>query len=127
MALIYVFVTSIILSFVPQQAVPYAKLDSAFDQANSSYIVSQAKEKVLMNILGTEGAYSKSQAELVLKDFFSKRPNGSFEFTFKGQESAAGTFAIGTYTSGGNKYRVTMHFKNCNSVYKIESITIEKD
>lgn len=127
MNLIYALITSIILLAPLQQGVPYSKLDSAFDQRNADAIVGLAKDKVLINVLGKEGAYSKSQAILVLKDFFNGKPAGSFNFTFKGSNSAAGTFAIGSYSCSGTQYRVTMHFKICGEEYKIESITIEKD
>ncbi len=127
MNLIYAFITSIVLLIPQQQGVPYSKLDVAFDQSNADAIVSCAKDKVLLNVLGKEGAYSKSQAVLVLKDFFNGKSGGSFNFTFKGNESATGTFAIGSYVSGGAKYRITLHFKNAGDGFKIESITIEKD
>lgn len=127
MNLIYVLITTIVLISPFQQGVPYAKLDTAFDQKNAEAIVSHSRDKVLINILGKEGAYSKSQAVLVLKDFFTGKPNGNFNFTFKGTESPSGTFAIGNYSCGSTKYRITMHFKHSGEDYKIESITIEKD
>lgn len=127
MSLIYAFITSIVLLIPQQQGVPYSKLDVAFDQSNADAIVSCAKDKVLLNVLGKEGAYSKSQAVLVLKDFFNGKSSGSFNFTFKGNESSTGTFAIGSYVCGGAKYRITLHFKNAGDGFKIESITIEKD
>lgn len=127
MNLIYAIITTIVLGIPLQQGIPYAKLDAAFDQKNAEAIVGLAKEKVLINILGKEGAYSKSQAILVLKDFFNGKSNGSFNFTFKGNDSPSGTFAIGCYSCGTNKYRVTIHFKNTDDGSKIESITIEKD
>lgn len=127
MNFIYALITTIIILSPFQQGVPYSKLDSAFDQKNADAIVSISKDKVLMKILGKEGAYSKSQAILILKEFFSDKSNGSFNFTFKGTDSSSGTFAIGSFSSGSNKYRVTIHFSNVSNEYKIESITIEKD
>lgn len=127
MNFIYTLITVIALMSPLQQGVPYAKLDTAFDKKNAEAIVAHAKDKVLINVLGKEGAYSKSQAVLVLKDFFSGKQNGTFNFTFKGNESPAGTFAIGNYGCSGTKYRITMHFKAIGDEYKIESITIEKD
>jgi hypothetical protein len=110
-----------------QQGVPYSAIDTAFDQKNAEAVVNFAREKVLINVLGKEGAYSKSQAVLVLKDFFANKSNTNFNFTFKGNESSSGAFAIGSYTSSAGKFRVTIHFKNAGDDFKIESITIEKD
>lgn len=127
MNLIYAFITTVIMLSPLQQGVPYSKLDVAFDQNNADAIVALSRDKVLINIMGKEGAYSKSQAVLVLKDFFNGKANGNFTFTFKGNESPTGTFAIGSYISGGVKYRVSLHFKNAGDGFKIENITIEKD
>lgn len=111
----------------PEQGIPYSKIDAAFDQKNAEAIVSLSKDKILINILNKEGAYSKSQAVLVLKDFFTNKANCQFNFTFKGNVTNGATFAIGNYSCGTTNFRVTMHFKNCGDDYKIESITIEKD
>lgn len=126
MALIYTLFTSFILSFGTLQTVPYSKVEAAFEQNNADAVVSLAKDKVLINILGTEGAYSKSQAVLVVKDFFTKKPGNSFDFMFKGEQSNEGSFAIGTYTSKGEKFRVTLHFKKIGAEFKVESLSIEK-
>jgi len=126
MKYLFVFITPILL-MLPLQGVPFSKLDVAFDQKNAETIVSYTKDKVLLNILGKEGIYSKSQAVLVLKDFFNGKGTTSFNYTFKSSESETDTFAIGSLQCSSAKYRITMHFKAVNSEYKIESITIEKD
>lgn len=127
MHLFYTIVTSIFLSWTTFSDVPYAKIERAFESNNATEIVGLGKEKILINVLGKESAYSKSQASLVLKDFFTKHPGSAFEFVFKGKESADGTFAIGNYTSQNQKFRTTIHFKKIGSVFKIESLTIERN
>lgn len=123
---IYSFLTAVLLSFSGQSDVPYSSLEKAFSSNNPTEIVSLGKEKILLNILGEEGAYSKSQAKLILKDFFAKKPGGSFKFIFKSKESSDGSFAIGNYEAKGESYRVTIHFKKDGSDFKIESLTIER-
>ncbi len=126
MGIFYTLLTAILLSFAPEQAAPYSKVEAAFEQNNAEAIVAMSKDKVLINILGTEGAYSKSQAILVIKDFFTKKPGNSFDFMFKGEESPEGSFAIGSYTSKSEKFRITLHFKKIGSDFKIESLSVEK-
>lgn len=127
MGLIYTLITAVILSISPSQSVPYSKIEAAFKANNAQSIVDLGKDKLLLNVLGKEGAYSQSQATLVLKDFFTKKPGNQFGFIFRGEESSAGSFAIGNYTSKGEVYRVTIHFKKEGSAYKVESLTIEKN
>jgi hypothetical protein len=125
MGYLYTFLTSIILLFNTTD-IPYSNLELAFSENNPTTIVALGKDKILLNILGNEGAYSQSQASLVLKDFFIKKPGSSFKFTFKGKETNEGTFAIGTYTCKSENFRITIQFKKISSDFKIESLTIEK-
>jgi hypothetical protein len=126
MNLVYSVLTSLIFSINLSSNVPYAQLEKAFEANNAKAIVALGKTKVLMNVLGKEGVYSQSQASLVLKDFFSKKPGNNFSFVFQGKEAAEGAFAIGNYLSKkSEKFRVTIYFKMLGSVYRIESLTIE--
>ncbi len=106
--------------------IPYSAIERGFETNNPNEIVKHGKEKILINIQGKEGAYSQSQAGLVLKDFFTRNPGNKFDFYFKGKESSDGSFAIGNYFSRGGEFRVTVHFKKLGNDYKIESLTIEK-
>jgi len=119
--------TSVIFSLNFSSEVPYSSLEKAFKANQSVDIVSLGKEMMVINILSNEGVYSSQQATLVLKNFFSKHPGNSFEYTFKGKQTSDGAFAIANYFSKSEKYRVTIHFKKINASYKIESLSIEKD
>ncbi|MGB0914838.1 MAG: DUF4783 domain-containing protein [Crocinitomicaceae bacterium] len=125
MSLLYTFLTSIILSLNLNGDVPYDMIEKAFEANDAKAISVMGKSKVLINVLGKEGVYSQSQASLVLKDFFTRKPGSNFDFFFKGQESADGTFAIGSYKSNSGSFRVTIHFKKIDAKFKIESLTIE--
>lgn len=124
MHLIFSIITAIALNFVTGE-IPYSAIEHGFETNNPAEIVKYGKEKILINVQGKEGAYSQSQASLVLKDFFTRNPGNKFDFYFKGKESNDGSFAIGNYTSKGNEFRVTVHFKKMGNDYKIESLTIE--
>jgi hypothetical protein len=69
-------------------------------------------------------AFSKTQAEFVLRDFIKKYPVSDFKYIHK-LDKADMKFAIGEYTSGGNSFRVTMYLKNIKGQYLIDSIVIE--
>jgi hypothetical protein len=105
--------------------VPYGTVQSAFKSGNAEAIAGMCKDKCLIAILDDEGVYSKPQATQVLKNFFSKHPSSAFNFIHKGSGSSEGAFGIGTYKSGGNEFRVTVHFKKIGGSFKIESISIE--
>ena len=123
---IYAVLTSILLSLGFSNEIPYSSIESAFERNDSKGLVELGKAKILINIEGKEGAYSKQQATLVLDDFFKRHKGNSFDFIFRGKQSADGTFAIGNYTAGGSTFRVTIHFSQDAGSMKMESLTIEK-
>ena len=125
------YIYSILTSFLvflntTTTEIPYSAIENAITSNNAAEFVTFGKEKILLNILGNEGVYSTSQATLVLRDFFVKKPGDSFKFIFKGKETSEGTFAIGTYLCKSENFRFTIQFKKIGLNFKIESLTIEK-
>ena len=127
MTILYSILTSVILAIGVSASIPYESIEKAFESNNEEALATYCGEKVLMSVLGEEGVYSRSQAQLVLKNYFSKWPSGTFKFYFKGKESSEGSFCIGKYSVGSNDFRVTINFKNTNQTYLIESLNIDKD
>lgn len=125
MSYIYIFLMSLVGSWFSTAEIPHSELEKAFSANDSAKIIEYTKEKVLITIDGTEGAYNQAQAKLILKDFFTKYPNGSFSFIFKGKPSASGTFSIGTYETKAKSFRITLHFKKSGNDFLAESINIE--
>lgn len=121
----YIAFTTLLLFFTGSE-VPFSAVEKAFNSANASEITSLGKEKFLVNILGKESVYSQSQATMVLKDFFQKKPVTSFKYTYKGKESGDEVMAVGSYDSKGELFRVTLQFKKTGSEFKIERLSIEK-
>ncbi len=123
---IYAVLTSILLTLGFSNEIPYNAIESAFERNDSKGLVELGKAKILINIEGKEGVYSKQQATLVLDDFFKRHKGNAFDFIFRGKQSADGTFAIGNYLSGGSSFRVTIHFSQDGGSMRMESLTIEK-
>ena len=124
------FLFNIVLSsilFIGFAAVPYNDVESAIRSGNSAKIVSHCKDKVLIQVDGKEGAYAKSQAGMVLKNFFSKHPCTSFSFHYKGEATSEGAFAIGKYKTGSKVYRFTIHFIKSGGKDLIERISIDEE
>ncbi len=126
MSYLYILLASVMLTFSAGTVIPHTELEKAFETNDASTIVELSKDKLLMTILGNEGAYAKPQAKLILKDFFTTYPKGKCSFIFKGKESDSGSFSIANYTVKDQTFRCTFHFKKVGSVFKIETLNIEK-
>ncbi|MFZ1528633.1 MAG: DUF4783 domain-containing protein [Ferruginibacter sp.] len=57
------------------------------------------------------GSYSKTQAELVLRDFFSNNPVKSFKVLHQGEKGGS-EYCIGTLETRNAAYRTTFFMKN---------------
>ena len=68
--------------------------------------------------------YSKSQAELVLKDFFSNNPVNGFEIIHKGENNGS-QYCIGTLVTKNGSFRTTIFMKQKGDKQLLQEIRFE--
>jgi Domain of unknown function (DUF4783) len=68
--------------------------------------------------------YSKSQAEMVLKDFFSTNGVKDFQVKHKG-ENAGSQYCIGTLVTKNGSFRTTVFMKQKNDKQLLQEIRFE--
>jgi hypothetical protein len=125
--LVYLLVT-ITLSLSSTLFIPFSEIETAFHSADSAKIMELSKSKLIINLDGKEGVYSQSQGNQVLKTFFKTNPPKSFAYTFKGTEKKLGSYALGIYSStNSSSFKVSLKFLKEGDLYKIESLTINKE
>ncbi|WP_439880776.1 DUF4783 domain-containing protein [Pontibacter sp. MBLB2868] len=71
--------------------------------------------------------YSSTQAEFVMKNFFSKNPPVDFSYSHQGASDKGQRYAIGTYTSKSGSYTVLVRMKESGGKYLIQSMNFIKD
>lgn len=91
---------------------------------NSNDIARFFDNTVEINMPEKSSSYSRSQAELVLKDFFSSHAVKSFAVIHKG-ENAGSQFCIGTLLTKGGSYRTTIFMKQKADKQVLQGITFE--
>ena len=79
-----------------------------------------------LSIVDKESVYSKSQAELIIKDFFSKNAPKSFSILHKGASPEGTQYAIGNLvTVNGKTFRASFYFKTINGKSVLQELRIE--
>lgn len=73
-----------------------------------------------------ENIYSKTQAEIILKDFFKKNSAQSFSILHQGGKGES-KYVIGSLNTSQGKYRITILLKLSNNKTYIHQLRIEKD
>jgi len=76
---------------------------------------------------GEKNIYNSTQAEIVMKDFFSKNAPSTFEFIHQGQSGEGIQYAIGRYTGRGGPYRVYIKMKPSRGAPLIDTLAFTKE
>jgi hypothetical protein len=98
---------------------------TAMKAGNSTDIARFFDNTVEINMPDKSNSYSKSQAELVLRDFFSTNVVKSFTVNHKGENSGS-HFCIGTLVTKSGTYRTTVFMKLKGDKQLLQTITFEK-
>jgi Domain of unknown function (DUF4783) len=97
---------------------------TAIKAGNATDIARFFDNTVEINTPDKSSSYSKSQAELVLKDFFSSHAVKSFTVIHKG-ETTGSQFCIGTLVTKNGTYRTTILMKQKGDKQLVQGITFE--
>jgi hypothetical protein len=125
-------------TFLLMLALPFLVMATAADElssiaaaikaGNSKALAEFFDNTVELKVLNKEGAYSKSQAEAIVKDFFAKNPPSNFSFKFDGPSGGSGAhYAIGTLTTGNGKFRTYVYLKKKGEKFYIQELSFENE
>ena len=98
---------------------------TAMKAGNSTDIARFFDNTVEINTPDKSNSYSKSQGELVLRDFFTSNVVKSFTVNHKGENSNS-QFCIGTLVTKNGTYRTTIYMKLKGDKQLLHTITFEK-
>ena len=103
-------------------------ISSAIKAGNSKSLAVYFDNTVEVKILNKEGAYSKSQAEAIVKDFFAKNPPKSFSFIHDGPSGGNNAhYVIGSLASDKGKFRTYVYMKKVNDKFLIQELSFENE
>jgi len=97
---------------------------AAMKTGNAAEVARFFDNTVEINMPDKSNSYSKSQAQLVLKDFFSTNGVKSFTVIHKGENSGS-QFCIGTLLTKSASYRTTIFMKQKGDKQVLQGITFE--
>lgn len=96
----------------------------AFGKGNISFISRHFDNVVSLSVTGSQASYSSSQAEMILKDFFSKNPPQSF--TVEQSRDGNMPYTIGILKTASGNFRTYIAAKRKDGKLLIQEIRLEK-
>lgn len=97
---------------------------SALKNGDAAQIAKHFDNTVEITMPDKSNSYSKNQAEVVLKDFFSTNGVKSFEVNHKG-ENAGSQYCIGTLVTKNGSFRTTVFMKQKGDRQLLQEIRFE--
>jgi hypothetical protein len=106
----------------------YDEVAFAFRSGDSRQLATFFGTNIDLSILNKEDMYSKAQAELILKDFFSKNPPKTFNILHKGSSPEGTQYAIGNLVcTNGKAFRISFYIKNSGGKNILQELRIEAE
>ena len=99
---------------------------SAMKSGNASGVTKYFDSYVDITIDDKGSNYSRSQGELILKDFFSNNGVRNFELKHKGNNDN-GDYCIGTLQTKSGNYRATVYMRLKGNKLVIQDIRIKQE
>ena len=100
---------------------------AAIKAGNSKDLAKYYGPTVEIILPGSEGTFSKAQAEMIMKDFFTKSAPVSFVVNQKGNSAGGAQFIIGTYKNKSEKLNVYILLKPVSNQLMIQQMHFEAD
>jgi hypothetical protein len=97
---------------------------NAMKSGNTDQIIKYFDNTIEITMPDKSNSYSKSQAELVLKDFFSSNPVKTFEVVHKG-ENGGSQYCIGTLVTKSGSFRTTIFMKQKGDRLLLQELRFE--
>ena len=124
--LIAITALTITCSFAQKQADVFVPIGKYLQMGDSEKLSAWFAGNLELDILGSVSACSKIQATQIMKDFFVNYTPKSFSIIHKSGKAPL-TYAIGSLSAGGEKFRVTLFVMTQEKGNQIQQLRIERE
>jgi hypothetical protein len=129
---ILIFCLSVVLLsggsiFTNEQPVLAENISATIKAGNSKELAKYFGPTLEIILPGSDGTFSKAQAEMIMKDFFSKSAPVSFVVNQKGNSAGGAQFIIGTYKNKSETLNVYILLKPVSNQLMIQQMHFEAD
>ena len=106
----------------------YDEVCNAIRSGDARQLATFFGSSVDLTVANQEDVYSKAQAELIIKDFFSKNPPKSFALLHKGSSREGTVYGIGKLTTTqGKVFRTSFFLKLSGGRYLVQELRFETE
>jgi hypothetical protein len=100
---------------------------TAIQSMDAKKLTGYFSAKVDLDVSDINGNYSKTQAEIIMRDFFKNNPVISFTLNHEGESDDGSQFFIGTYKTAAKNYRVYTLLKKESDRLLIQQLQFDEE
>lgn len=105
---------------------PTDRIASAIRGGDARSLAGFFNETIDLGLPDNDNSYSSSQGEMIMRDFFKKYPPASFEVIQKGTTDPESRYAIGTYKTATDEFRVYINLRKDKADFRIHKLKFEE-
>lgn len=105
--------------------ISFTEVVNAIKSGNATEVARYFDNTVEITLPEKSNSYSKSQAELVLRDFFNSNGVKNFEVIHK-SENAGSQYCIGNLTTNNGLFRTTIYMKQKGDKQVVQELRFER-
>ena len=109
------------------QSAELGQIASAIKAGNAKGLATFFDTSLEVTILTQEGSYSNSQAEAVVKNFFTKNVPSDFQIIHKGDSGGNSKYAIGKLQTSNGTFRTYIYVKQKGDKQLIQQLRFERE
>lgn len=99
---------------------------AALRSGNAAQLAKYFDTRVDISLPGKSDNYSRTQAEMILRDFFSTNPVRSFQVKHTGENKDGSQYCTGTLqTKNGNNYRTILFMKQKGDKQLLQQLSFQ--
>lgn len=101
------------------------KITDAIRSGDASQLASCFAPTIQLSVPGKKGDFSRTQAEVIMRDFFSQYPPSSFTVNSEGRTSGNNFYTLGAYVSGSVRFKVYYVIQKAESEITLHILKFE--
>ncbi|PLW95195.1 MAG: hypothetical protein C0592_00610 [Marinilabiliales bacterium] len=99
---------------------------SAIREGDASKLAAFFASTIELSVPGKKGSYSKTQAEMIMREFFETYPPTSFTITAEGKSAAYSLYAIGSYVSDAKTFKTYYLIRRADTGFTLHILKFEE-
>ncbi len=115
----------VITAFSSFTYISFTEVINAIKSGNATEVAKYFDNTVELTLPGKSSSFSKSQAQLVLHDFFNQNPVKNFQVLHQSEKTGS-EYCIGNLTTTNGDFRTTIYMKQVGTKQLIQELRFEK-